>query len=60
MNIRKVKGGKVGKFEKLENKFISISPEDIAIPVNHSSKMEWELKPSVVIENRLQKCIKWS
>jgi hypothetical protein len=50
MVIKKIKGYKLGNFEKQENEFISISLENIAICMNHVGKRDWELKPCAVIE----------
>lgn len=56
--IKKGKAGQ-GKFKKLENEFISISPEDVAILTDHEGKKQWELKPSKAIEYVIIRCIRW-
>jgi hypothetical protein len=59
MKIKKSKGRKLAKLEKIENRFISICPEDVAVLINCSGKMEWELKPGSVLESGIKKCIRW-
>jgi hypothetical protein len=59
MIIKKVEGFTLDEMKILRNEFIDVSTNDIAICMNPSGKMEWQLKPSVVIEEVLKRSIRW-